>query len=195
MNMDEIWKVFAPHDLFSQSDAYLFGHITIINRSVYIAASHQNPTLKIPGLELIGHWSKEKKHEAGKSRNTKQGHWTCVWQDENGDTCCEVSDCGQTKQCTFLIYNPSELVQSEILKQKVDDSKNDDNITSLVRTLHNTNLCLGEYEIRDKVTDEVRVYTRVQRQSRISRYVMMCVMFLESLVYLPFTLFAVDAPR
>ncbi|XP_045213824.2 phosphatidylinositol N-acetylglucosaminyltransferase subunit Q-like isoform X2 [Mercenaria mercenaria] len=194
MTSNHIWKVFAPYDVFSQPEAYLIGHVTTDSQSIYITASSHDVSAanQLPDMQLIGYWSRFKNRISKRRSPVKLEQWISVWKDENADIHCEVINDAETFQCTLLIYNPSDVFKSEILKQKnVDACEQNDNITSLVRILHATNSNLCDLE----VTEGITVYTSASKRHGINQLVVWFLMFMVNFIYLPFRICSYSIQR
>lgn len=128
-----------PDGLLSQSECWLFGHVTFEKQSIYITASshHSNHEHK------IGLWAK------GKTVQESKVHRQCeVWVDiqlnENGLVQCAVLIHDNRVLCTCVIFNPNELLMSDILCLKLQAANGKhDNILDLANVLQQ-NSCPSE---------------------------------------------------
>lgn len=182
----EVWKVFAPYELFNEPTSYLIGHVVTDNQSVYItASSHDTATAnQLPSdLQVLGYWSRDENGNTSEKPHGKQEHWIKVWLDNGADIRCSVFEKRDSCLCTLIIYSPLDMLQSEMLKQRLEESSQQyDNITSLVRILHITNSCLSDYEVKDGVT----MYTRLTNQSITRQTITWFFMLIVTLIYIPF---------
>ena len=175
----EVWKVFIPCDLFSQSDCFLLGHVSTKDQSVYITASSQNVCdIQSSLLNLVGVWKTHPRF-AQKPLEYPKPVWINVWTDLNQNLQCSIFIDQSKVPCTGLTYNPNALLQSSVLTHNCENMrKATDNVTSLVNVLSS----IPVY----KETGVVRYFGPRQVKTGILDYVVWLFLWAISVTYLPF---------
>ena len=132
----EIWKVFIPCDLLTQSDCFLLGHVSTTDQSVYITASSQKVSdLQSSLLSLVGQWKSLSSYNLRPSKQLKSV-WINVWTDLNQNLQCSIFIDQSKVPCTGITYRPKDLLQSSVLTHKCESVRLvTDNVTSLVNVL------------------------------------------------------------
>ncbi|WAQ95753.1 PIGQ-like protein [Mya arenaria] len=152
--MMEIWKVYIPHELCLQGEAFLFGHVNNNNQSAYISASSGDVVLanQLQGsLPLVGFWMGNNSSE--KTVNKRHTDWIVIGRNSAGDINCKVYRSGKEVLCTCIIYDPAEILSSAVLTDKVQDTLLEqlDNITSLVKVLESARSILSAFEVQENL--------------------------------------------
>jgi len=190
----EVWKVYIPHQVFLDDHADLFGHYNNQDHSIYVtSAAKSSLHVERQGSlqpHVVGCWSKHGTHTVGPVK--KSPVYVSVEFNLNANIVCRCYRLGEEVFCTCVVYNPSDILQSKVLSQRIlyTASGDFDKVTCLVKELTNRNTKESHYSLDHGAT----FYSERKDKIKISKIVTVLHTLLWFL-YLPFAKFPLLSQR
>lgn len=183
----EMWKVYIPYELFIQPESFLLGHVNTNNKSVYITAASCDISVPNPvseQLNLLGKWTES--NFAHKPVSRKNSVWINLSKNENVDIVCDAYENGVSKRCICIIYKPTEILKSAVLRQRSESLlETSDNIVSLVKALRASEHVFSDFEAHEGST----VFCWRPKQSALLDHGLKMLLMLLYAIHFPFRRF------
>ena len=181
MMATEVLKVYVPHELFVQSESFLYGHVNNNSHSVYItAASCDSSLTHHDSVQMIklGKWTYSKLATA-----PSDCLWVSIYRNTDIDIVCDLYDKGRLLQCICIIYNPLELLKTCVHRQRAETSINTyTNIVCLINALKESENLFSQCQTGENVVP----FCWKQHNSTVFSKVFNILLAMLYYIYLPF---------